>query len=242
MFDFLARQLLKLRRRLDMVRAWPTDPRAIPIVINNFNRLGYLKSLISRLEKDGYSQIFILDNASSYPPLLEYYERECRHEVLRLSENLGHLALWKSAYWPRFRNRFYVYTDPDVVPAEDCPPDFMQVFLNALKGNMLLDKVGFSLRIDNLPDSYARKSEVLDHERQFWSRINKAGFFDAPLDTTFALYRPGCKGGAELRSWRSRPPYQALHLPWYEDTAKLNEEQAYYYAHTRSTVHWGKTP
>ena len=52
------------------------DAKQIPIVINNFNRLGYLKRLIASLESRGYKNIHIIDNNSTYPPLLEYYEKQ----------------------------------------------------------------------------------------------------------------------------------------------------------------------
>lgn len=44
----------------------------IPIFIVSYNRLEDLKLLISRLEKDGYNNIIILDNFSTDKSLLEY--------------------------------------------------------------------------------------------------------------------------------------------------------------------------
>ncbi|HWA33283.1 MAG TPA: hypothetical protein VG737_04090, partial [Cyclobacteriaceae bacterium] len=58
----------------------------IPIIINNFNRLTFPVLLIQFLEKCGYNKIVILDNYSTYPPLLEYY-RTCPHEVIRSKRN-----------------------------------------------------------------------------------------------------------------------------------------------------------
>ena len=69
--------------------------KEIPIIINNFNRLSSLLRLIDALTSCGYTRIYILDNASTYPPLLSYYE-SCPFEVIRLGRNLGFKALWKS--------------------------------------------------------------------------------------------------------------------------------------------------
>ena len=55
----------------------------IPIIINNFNRLSTLKELLTSLEQRGYNNIHILDNASTYPPLLAYY-KTCPYEVIFL--------------------------------------------------------------------------------------------------------------------------------------------------------------
>ena len=40
--------------------------------------------------------------------------------------NLGHLAIWRGGLLERLGiDSEYVYTDPDVVPAESCPPDLV---------------------------------------------------------------------------------------------------------------------
>ena len=73
-----------------------SDARDIPIIINNYNRLTMLKKLIDSLTSRGYTNIVILDNQSTYPPLLEWYA-ECQFEVIRLPKNYGFKALWKYA-------------------------------------------------------------------------------------------------------------------------------------------------
>lgn len=40
----------------------------IPIFILSFNRLSYLKKIIRYLEKCGYTNIYIIDNMSTFPP------------------------------------------------------------------------------------------------------------------------------------------------------------------------------
>ena len=56
-----------LRRRLPF--------RKIPILVNSFNRLDCLRGLVDWLRGAGYADIIIIDNASSFPPLLSYLER-----------------------------------------------------------------------------------------------------------------------------------------------------------------------
>src|SRR5437016_2259980 len=65
------------------------NSKQIPIIINNRNRVTYLLQLISWLEKSGYNNIYIIDNNSKYPPLLEYYSKT-KYPVFRLKENAGH--------------------------------------------------------------------------------------------------------------------------------------------------------
>ncbi len=83
-----------------------TDYRKIPIIINNFNRLDSMKQLIESLEKRGYTNIFIIDNLSTYPPLLEYYNT-CKYTVFRLDRNIGMNALWGSGLNQKIQKRLF---------------------------------------------------------------------------------------------------------------------------------------
>lgn len=215
------------------------DLKRIPIIINNFNQLTYLKKLIESLEKRGYKNIYIIDNASSYPPLLEYYD-ECKYTVFRLKENIGFKALWSTDIFDRFKHSYYVYTDPDVVPIDDCPADFIEYFYGILQKFKKTQKVGFSLKIDDLPDCFREKEKVVNWEQNFWKKEIDVNLYDAPIDTTFALYRPYAKGSANFVELNIRTgyPYQARHLPWYTDTANPTEEQKYYIEHCKKITHW----
>ena len=68
------------------------DGKTVPVFLIAYNRLGYLRQLVAWLERAGYSDIRIIDNCSSYPPLLEYLERS-PHAVHRMDRNYGHLVL-----------------------------------------------------------------------------------------------------------------------------------------------------
>ena len=143
------------------------DAKEIPIIINNFNRLTTLRLLTETLTACGYTNIYILDNASTYPPLLEYY-KTCPFTVFHLNQNLGFKALWKSPLKKRFCNDYYIYTDSDVIPSDYCPKDFIDYFFKELKKHPFARKIGFSLRIDNIPDSYIHKEEVINLEKQYY--------------------------------------------------------------------------
>lgn len=208
-----------------------TDYRKIPIIINNFNRLTFLKILINSLEKRGYLNIIILDNQSTYPPLLEYY-KQINYEVIFLKSNFGMDALWISGVFRRFKRDFFVYTDPDVVPVDECPDDFMLFFLNSLKKYRLASKVGFSLMIDDIPDCFAFKKQVVESEEHFFTDLRREEhLYWAPIDTTFALYRPRAKrrhANNNIEMYRTGFPYMARHLPWYSDSSNPDEETRYY--------------
>jgi glycosyltransferase involved in cell wall biosynthesis len=213
---------------------------AIPIIINNRNHLTYLKRLINSLENRGYRNIFIIDNASSYPPLLEYYQHT-PYKVFYLQENVGYCALWDTPVFEQFRDQFYVYTDSDLELTEECPDDFMVAMHYLLSRHRYsrVGKIGLSLLINDLPAHFEKKQEVISWEGQFWKQKVEELAFSAPVDTTFALYRPGCFGPAYMvPALRMNFPYSARHLPWYENTGNLNAEQYYYYQHARASSHW----
>jgi hypothetical protein len=215
--------------------------REIPVIINNFNRLWMLKKLISALEIRGYFNIHIIDNNSTYPPLLEYY-KECRYTVYRLNENIGVQAFWKSGICRSFSRNFFVYTDPDVVPVDECPDDFMLLFLDTLKKNRLAQKVGFSLKIDDLPDWNLLKKSIIGCESHFFTDFKKDELlYRAPIGATFALYRPGAglnHANNHIEIYRTGYPYMARHLPWYQDSRNPDEEEKYYLEHLKHGTWW----
>jgi hypothetical protein len=208
----------------------PIDYKNIPIIINNRNHYTYLLRLITFLEKYNYKNIIILDNASTYKPLLEYY-RKSKYRIIYLSENLGYKAINKCSLWNEISNDYFVYTDPDILPIEECPENFLEYFVSIMESDLLLTKVGFSLKIDDLSDSYDKKQKVIEWESQFWQSKRKDGNYDASIDTTFALHGPGVKSSflSYSRHCRTAYPYQARHLPWYEDSNNLPEDVVYYY-------------
>lgn len=215
------------------------DAKQIPIVINNFNRLGYLKRLIASLESRGYKNIHIIDNNSTYPPLLEYYEK-CPYNVFRLKENIGYKAIWKTGIYDIFKRSYYVYTDVDMEIDECCPDDFMQHFVDIIESQPFCQKVGFGIKIDDLPDHYANKNKVVEWESQFWKEEVAEGVYRAQIDTTFALYRPFCGGVASAyhKTYRTGYPYIIKHLPWYIDSNNYDEEELYYINSVKRSTHW----
>ena len=215
------------------------DPKSIPIIINNFNRYKYLLQLIGWLNKSGYKNIHILDNKSTYGPLLDFYE-QTDIPVYYLDDNKGHLALWKDKVFLKFRNDYFVYTDADLVPIDECPSDFILHFRAILDKYRSIEKVGFGLKIDDLPEHYGKRGEVLLWEKKFWEKEVEADVYDAAVDTTFALYRPYTNGFRYVPpAFRTGGKYVVRHLPWYENTSSPDEEERFYASHVKKGAsHW----
>jgi hypothetical protein len=221
------------------VRAFPSF-RDVPILIICRDRLTELSQLVTWLETAGYRRIVLVDNASTYEPLLRYLD-ETSHVTMRLAQNLGHRVVWEGRVLEKMgHDDIYVVTDCDVVPDDQCPPNVVEYFAGLLLRYGDVDKVGFGLRIDDLPDCYSFKRDVQDWESQFWEHEIEQDVYRADIDTTFALYRPGTAFSID-RALRTGPPFVARHLPWYADSANLSEEELFYREHMSETVgNWNR--
>lgn len=202
-----------------------SDWQRVPVYINCRDRVRDLRCLVAWLENAGYENIVLLDNASTYPELLEFYDKS-PHRVMRLGANLGSRSLWQSGLQ---LNDWFVYTDPDVVPTEDCPDDVIEHLHGLLERHPQYPKAGLGLYLDDVPEAMVS----LPWERSLVApnmRIEPGAFAgDCMVDTTFALHRPGTPH--TLRGIRCGWPYQARHSSWY--VTEPDEEDRYYLAHAK---------
>ena len=205
----------------------------VPIFINARDRLGVMKKLIDWLLAAGYRNLIILDNASTYPPLLKYYselERDLRIKIIRLGKNFGFKAIWLSNILERLKiSTPYVYTDPDVLPIERCPKNFIKRLMKILESNREVRKVGLGLVFDDITffdSESARKLEALHYDGK---KIGNNLYF-SHVDTTFALYS-NVRHYSLRFSLRTAGGFMAYHLPWYFDYDNLPEDEKYYLEH-----------
>lgn len=219
---------IKIRKRVIS-----NDPKTYPIIIISFNQLYYLRELIDRLQSWGYKNIVILDNNSTYAPLIEYFEEIKERVILhKLKKNYGHMVFWeRKEFLKLYGTNYYVVTDPDVIPNDQCPSDFLSYFREILDKHPQATKVGFSLKLNDIPDTNPLKDKILKWENKFWKRTDNEGNYLAEIDTTFALYRPSDFKRLEENFYnaiRTKQPYTAKHGGWYIDIANLSPEQKSY--------------
>lgn len=150
------------------------------------------------------------------------------------------MVFWEnSVFFEKFSKGYYVVTDPDILPVADCPNDFLKVFLDLLIKSKTRYKVGFSLKIDDIPDYNPMKQKILRWESRFWKIKTKEGHFFADIDTTFALYRPKLKTKKFFyMGLRTQYPYMVKHFGWYIDPANLSKEQEFYNKTAGSASSW----
>lgn len=210
----------------------------IPTFIISRDRAKPLKQLVSWCEKEGLKNIIIIDNASTYPPLLEYYE-STPHEVIRLKYNVGYLSPWLTyAVEIYAKDRPYIISGSDVIPLPESH-GAVEYFCRLLNTYPKYVKAGFGLKIDDIPDEYEPKDYVIAWEKKFWQKKIEEDVYEADIDTTFALWRanlPHVYGP----SLRTTGKYIARHETWYMDSKKPSEEMRYYRDHVDKVIGtWG---
>ena len=206
------------------------EVRQFPVFINVRDRVDGLRRLVAWLQRAGQTSIILLDNASTYPPLLDYLTavQQDGVQVVHLP-NLGYQALWQSGILRQLQvDTPYIYTDPDVVPGPDCPRDVIALCYAVLERHPVLDKVGLALRT---ADITCEQQETIRQQEAHWQlhRV-EPGLTYAAVDTTLALYR-GQYHYSLPASVRLAPPCELRHLPWYYREDALPADEAYYRAH-----------
>jgi hypothetical protein len=197
----------------------------IPVFVIVRDRISGLQQLLAYLERAGMENISLLDNDSTYPPCLDYL-RQTPHRVLRLGQNLGHLALFEQGLCPPGH---FILSDPDLIPLG--PPDGVEHLWEVSQRYPGKAKWGFGLSLEGA----SPRTRGYAWEQELWapSRQLAPGIFDAPIDTTFALYPPAT--GREPRqrhspAIRTGPPYVMRHPDWeYRPGDWLSPEDEYYH-------------
>lgn len=201
----------------------------VPVFIFTRDRLTCLRALVEWLERcDEVSEILFVDNQSTYPPLLDYLS-STSHSIVQTNSNvagqafnIAHAIAKSGRYGP---NPQYVLTDPDVVPTVECPHDLISHLAAGLERYPHVSKAGVALELLDIPETYQRRDHVWRHEYDHWIRPIEEEWFDAGVDTTFALYRAD---RCNSNSIRTNYPYTAHHTTWYLNLDNLSDEEKWY--------------
>ena len=211
-----------------------------PVFIISYNQLTYVKQMVDWLKKYGFNNIHIVDNQSSYKPLLNYLNKsDC--VVHHMDKNYGHTVIWDSGKFDDIiKKQCYIVSDCDIAPNKKLPTDFLKYLYEILDKYPYITKVGFALNIKNLPNTEKNKT-VKKWESQFWQNQIDKDLYLANIDTTFALYRPGkikMHSDTFYSAVRIAGNMTATHLPWVETTE--NSESAFYKKTANSSASWTK--
>jgi glycosyltransferase involved in cell wall biosynthesis len=194
------------------------------------------------LELNPEEEIIIIDNDSTYAPLLKWYQSIINNPninvAIHFEKNEGHLALWSTELYKEL-GKYFVYTDSDIVLPNDFPKSWKMVMYNQINWQSSFDKVALAIHIDDLPDHYKYKNQVVRNESRWWIEKHDSEMFDylykADTDTTFALMRNF--GDNCYKSLRiAKKDMICRHHGWYLDLDNLDDEEKYYLEHLGERV------
>jgi FkbM family methyltransferase len=193
----------------------------MPAVIIGYNQYTYIKNMVQQLEKYT-TDIIVVDNNSSYAPLLNYYNDEFHYTVLKQETNYGHKVYFKD-FIQSLVGDVYVLTDPDLQFNANLPQHFLETLVD-ISNHFGAEKVGFALCIDApdiRTDLFYRGISLQNWEGQFWKTKldypvdSHLELYSAEIDTTFCVVNKAFK---EAKKWiRVAGDYTCLHLPWHKN-------------------------
>lgn len=199
----------------------------IPIIINSFNRVTSLKKMVEDLRERGYYNFHILDNNSTYPPLITWYSTQAHLlNIHYMGNNYMQNALfdYKSGeFLQSFKGKWpwIVYSDPDLEFNEKMPDDVVEQLI-AIAEKYNYHKAGLALRIDDLPLSQWGEANKL-WEEKYWMYPIEKDIYKAQIDTTFCVIKPS--NGLIFDAVRVAGDFTCRHLPWYVDFENLDDEE-----------------
>ncbi|MEP6610953.1 MAG: glycosyltransferase family A protein [Mucilaginibacter sp.] len=204
-----------------------------PIILNNFNRLTSTRNMYGFLKQRGFTNVVILDNNSTYSPLLQWYDTLRENEVVRFKENYGAECLFNSGFLSSIDSEYIVYSDSDLELNPLMPDDFLEV-MKAMILKYNEKKIGLALRIDDVPEDCYKNcfTGSINWERQFWVNQLEKDIYKAMVDTTFCLMRK--PEHPDFNALRIAGNFTARHLPWYLRYSELNEEELYFIEHANT--------
>lgn len=229
-----------------------------PVFVIVYNLLSTTRNIVQHILRMGGLPILI-DNCSTYPPLLEWFQtvRDDRDIIyVRLPQNLGPRVVHKMIHgeqaqgeWEKIQEEYLRRTGQPSFPSRvfitDCDLDLSLIPDDGLgflirvheffhSRMYFYKKIGFGLLLDDLPD-YSHLSKTIAWERQFFRQpmklLGNTVYVNVGIDTTFHLYDPGVRGlNFFYPAVRTDKPYMARHIPWYWSADPQQlDEEARYY-------------
>ncbi len=214
----------------------------MPAVIIAYNQPTFVKNMVRQLEPYT-SDIIIIDNNSTFPSMLDYYENEYQYTLLKQKNNFG-FTVYKKDWIQKLVGDVYLLTDPDLEFNENLPTNFIQQMLE-VSDYFQAHRVGFALSIDHpdlRPDVCYHGKTIQSWEANAWNDPVRYDpnpdleVYRVDIDTTFCLINKKHLRSAqhtnlleypENSSYRIAGDFTCKHLPWHKNFHLMLEEGEY---------------
>ena len=193
----------------------------IPIIVVCYNNYKYVKNMllqISKINKEYYKNIQILNNQSTCLDTINFLNNVDVKVIHNNANNIPRITNESNSHIYHTLPDKFILTDPDLKLNENIPINFIEI-LAKLSDKYQVGKVGFALDISDHEKMYKliyyNNVDIYNWEKVFWEKkINDCDYdlYYAPLDTTFCLVN---KNFIYADHIRIAGDFTAKHLPWY---------------------------
>jgi hypothetical protein len=230
---------------------------ALPCLIPAFNNPTYVRGMLRQLSIFPELKLFVVDNASTYPPMLDLYREieDGSHgeaAVIRLGCNAGPRTVW---YHLDTMPLYFCLTDPDLEINPNLPSDFIWRLIE-LTETYQVGKAGFALSLADQDTMLDNKFRHIEGEMTIWEAEAKNWAVPLPpcpalgqplylanIDTTFAVYNKRYfNADSPWDAVRVAGSYTCRHLPWYRENHLPADEESYYRRTTEFSYYLGDRP
>ena len=201
-----------------------------PIYLTNMNRLSTTKKMVEDLFRlNPKADITIIDNASTYPPLLKWYE-EVKNDIKieRLDANHGPWVFFYGGIFQHCKQDYYAYSDADLELNPNMPPEWQEIMFDYHQ--RYGKKCSLVLRTDDIEDP-ARKAEIEAHYNltTCFHPSDEKDVYTGVTDMHFSF--DAKQSGYRYDSVRLAGDFMCRHIPWYNNFDNLSEEELYFLSH-----------
>ena len=213
----------------------------VPLYIPTFNNPTYTRNFLNQVDGLNFSQIIILDNKSTYQPMIDLLAQiDSKYEVIRLEENYGpHYILRNPEYYKTLPDIFSL-SDPDVEFPKNISGNFQEEMIK-IGIKYRFGKVGFAIEVPSeneflelVVNLDGKLRNMHEWEQQFWQNVidkTTSGdpIFQTTLDTQFAIYNKEFFNPEErYKALRIGGKYTSKHLGFYKESIVPKEESDFY--------------
>ena len=210
--------------------------RTVPVVINSYNQFTYLKNLVEKFIENKFSNIYIIDQCSTFPPLCDFLStvNKAYPQVFPIYVEKNHGPRWfvEQSVYHMFAAECFIYSDPDIM-FDKLADDFVFHLLQ-LSHKYQVAKVGAALSLNDLNDSNllvnGQSYSVMEWESQFWENSVEKDVYAAPVDTTLHLFnKQYYLPNSFFKAIRvGGVGYEVQHVPWSTNDPMPISERKYY--------------
>jgi hypothetical protein len=203
------------------------------------DRVSYSQRCYGSLVQNPLLDVYVVDHGSTYPYMVKWLDSLPYERVLYRGDKRPR-DFWEDEFREYVLRPLigddtpFIVTDNDVISAVPIDVFRWKALLQAYPERV---KVGSSLIIDDIPDTCVNEPLVRTWEHPFWRTEVESHVYDAPIDTTLAMYR-------KLEPFQLAPAMRdgrtpARHLTWYETQERITKDIHWYRDHLLDgSSHW----